>query len=64
MYLDLAVTPDFAQWVRGFGPEVVVERPEYLARQVRDAAWRLLDRYEGVKKKTFKGSMVQGFKRR
>lgn len=64
MHLDLAVTPDFAQWVRGFGPEVVVEKPEHLARQIRDAAWRLLDRYEGTPKKTFKGSKVQVFKRR
>ncbi|MEW6682207.1 MAG: WYL domain-containing protein [Nitrospirota bacterium] len=47
MHLELAVTPDFTQWVRGFGPEVVVEKPEHLARQIRDAAWKLLDRYEG-----------------
>lgn len=50
MYFELAVTPDFTQWVRGFGPEVVVEKPEHLARQIRDAAWRLLDRYEGTGK--------------
>lgn len=46
LHLDIAVTPDFTQWVRGFGPDVVVEKPEHLARQIRDAAWKLLDRYE------------------
>ncbi len=50
IHLEVAVTPDLTQWVRGFGPEVVVEKPEHLARQIRDAAWRLLDRYEGTGK--------------
>ncbi|MEO5657097.1 MAG: WYL domain-containing protein [Nitrospiria bacterium] len=48
IHLELAVTPDFAQWVRGFGPAVIVERPEHLARGIRDAAWKLLGRYERV----------------
>ena len=46
MHLELAVTPNFMQWVSGFGPAAVVEKPEQLARQIRDAAWKLLDRYE------------------
>ncbi len=46
MQLQVAVTPELVRWVLGFGPQVLVERPASLARAVREAAWRLLGRYE------------------
>ena len=51
MNLRTAVTPELLQWVLGFGPKVLVEQPAHLARMVRNAAWKLLGRYEGTGEK-------------
>lgn len=42
-YRKTAVTPDVISWVRGFGPNVKVIKPEWLAKQLKDEAQKMLE---------------------
>ena len=46
--LQVAVTPEFMEWVMGFGAQVEVVGPARLRRMVENEAWRLLGRYQKV----------------
>ena len=37
-YQETAIAPDVIRWIRGFGPEVKVIKPEWLAKQLREEA--------------------------
>lgn len=43
-YRKTAITPDVISWVRGFGPEVQVKKPAWLAEQLRTEAQKILER--------------------
>lgn len=43
--MQVALTPELREWLIGFGPDVLVEGPEALVRQVRDAHAAALARY-------------------
>ena len=43
-YRRTAITPDVISWVRGFGPEVKVRKPAWLAEQLRDEARQILEK--------------------
>ena len=42
-YQKSAVTPDVLRWIRGFGPEIKVISPEWLKKQLRDEAKKVLE---------------------
>lgn len=42
-YRKTAVTADVISWVRGFGPEVKVRKPEWLAKQLKEEAKKMLE---------------------
>lgn len=42
-YRKTAITADVISWVRGFGPEVKVLKPEWLAKQLKDEAKKMLE---------------------
>lgn len=44
-YQRTAVAPDVIRWVRGFGTEVTVLKPEWLASQLREEAGEQLKKY-------------------
>jgi predicted DNA-binding transcriptional regulator YafY len=44
--LELSITPDFVNWVLGFGEKVTIRSPELLQNQVREIARVLLSRYK------------------
>lgn len=45
-YQRTAVAPDVIRWVRGFGTEVTVLKPEWLAAQLREEAGEQLKKYQ------------------
>lgn len=45
-YQSTAVTPDVIRWIRGFGIEVTVLKPEWLAEQLREEAGEQLKKYQ------------------
>ncbi len=42
-YRRTAITPDVISWVRGFGPEVKVNKPVWLAQKLKDEAKQMLE---------------------
>lgn len=42
-YQKAAVAPDVIRWIRGFGPEVTVIKPQWLAEQLKEEAKRRLE---------------------
>jgi predicted DNA-binding transcriptional regulator YafY len=51
MNLRVSVTPELIAWVLGFGSQVRVIRPDSLSKAVRNEAWKLLGKYQGLKTK-------------
>lgn len=49
MKLSLAVTPELLNWIMSFGPNVRVERPGSLVKQVQEAAAAVVALYGGKK---------------
>lgn len=45
-YQRTAVAPDVIRWIRGFGTEVTVIKPEWLATQLREEAGEQLKKYQ------------------
>ncbi len=37
-YQNVAIAPDVIRWIRGFGPEVTVKKPEWLRKQLMEEA--------------------------
>ncbi len=45
---NVAIAPDVIRWIRGFGPEVRVVRPEWLAGQMKQEAEQLTNTYRDL----------------
>lgn len=45
-YQRAAVAPDVVRWIRGFGPEVTVMKPEWLAEQLMEEAEKRIKQKE------------------
>ena len=43
-YQNTAIAPDVIRWIRGFGPEVRVNKPEWLAKQLKNEAAKILEK--------------------
>lgn len=49
MDLQVAVTPEFLEWVVGFGAQVEALAPERLRRRVENEAWKVAGKYQKMK---------------